>query len=89
MTFVKGKSGNPHGRPRRDQAISEHIRRLLAEVQGDGRTKGEMVAAKLIELTMAGDSRAAVLILERIEGKVPDGTKHDGTVTVRVIRESR
>lgn len=74
-TWRRGVSGNPHGRPRRGMALSDLLRRKLAEkAQGpDGRTvtRGELVAEALLTLAVGGDLDAIRLIFDRLEGRVP------------------
>jgi hypothetical protein len=71
VTFQKGQSGNPHGRPRIDQSVTPHIRRLLQEKRA-GRTRAEHVATTLVDMAENGDLNAIRTVLERIDGKVMD-----------------
>lgn len=89
MLFEKGKSGNPNGRPKRGKALSDHIRAILAEVGEDGISKGELFAQTVVRMSLEGHVGAMAIVLDRIEGKVPDATKHGGTVTIRVVRDAR
>ncbi len=68
-----GYSGNPRGRPPKGQALSEHLRNVLAEevetVGGCRVTRARLLAKALVERATAGDMRAARLVLEHVDGK--------------------
>lgn len=66
--FVKGKSGNPKGRPPKLPEIDA----LMAEVLGedkDGITAAKAILMKLRQKAAAGDLRAAEILLDRGYGK--------------------
>jgi hypothetical protein len=66
--FKKGQTGNPNGRPRKLPIIDD----LLAEVLGDeqnGETIAKAILTKLSKKAIAGDVRAAEIILDRAYGK--------------------
>jgi hypothetical protein len=60
--FVKGRSGNPAGRPRGCRDHLNRAARLLLAGEGEALTR------KAIELALAGDPAALRLCLERIVG---------------------
>lgn len=63
-----GQSGNTAGR--RD-ALTDALRRRLNDQHDQERTKREAIVDALIEEACAGSVRAAALIIERLEGKLP------------------
>lgn len=69
--FEKGKSGNPNGRPKH-KTLGDALRSQLREVDADGRTRAECVAATLISEAIAGSVRAMELIFARTEGRLPE-----------------
>jgi hypothetical protein len=71
MVFKKGQSGNPAGHRKGEPQITPWLRRLLLETQ-DGKTRAEHVASRIIQLAQDGDVKAIAILLERIDGKVPD-----------------
>jgi hypothetical protein len=69
MQWVPGQSGNPRGRPRKEQSVSE----LMAEMAQLKRTDApicrlEELVEKLFDLAIAGDMAAAKLVLAYLEG---------------------
>lgn len=64
MTWKKGESGNPNGRPPAGRAFAEALR-----VIGEEKGNLEAVAAKVWELARDGDLRAIKLLAERLDGK--------------------
>ncbi|HEX5733358.1 MAG TPA: DUF5681 domain-containing protein [Blastocatellia bacterium] len=69
--FKKGESGNPQGRPKH-KTLGDALRSQLREVDADGRTRAERVAATLISEAIAGSVRAMELIFARTEGRLPE-----------------
>ena len=69
--WPKGTSGNPGGRPRKNQALSELLRVELDKPGSANKTKGQLLAAKLVDLGLAGDVRAIREIFDRVLGKPP------------------
>ena len=73
--FKPGQSGNPAGRPRKEDCITSLLKEQLAEPNprdGEKRTWAQCVVAALLQLAAAGNVRAAGLVLERVEGKVKE-----------------
>ncbi|CAB4136163.1 hypothetical protein UFOVP579_29 [uncultured Caudovirales phage] len=85
--FVKGKSGNPKGKPKK----LPHLDKLLAEVLGeekDGMTAAEAILKALRVKATKGDIRAAEVLLDRGYGKVKETINLTSKViTVRVPGE--
>lgn len=72
MPFVKGQSGNPAGRKPSQPLITPSLRRMLTDKGRDGLTVGEQVAAVLLSLARSGNVEAIKLVLDRVDGKVPN-----------------
>jgi len=76
MTFVKGKSGNPKGRPKLGFTIRGFLRASMEETievpQKDGPpktiTKGEFLSTKLFQLAAQGDLGAIKICLDNVDG---------------------
>lgn len=70
MTWKKGQSGSPGGRSNKRTLVTDSIVRELnsAADNGDG-TKARALAATLVKRAIEGDTRAADIVLERVEGK--------------------
>jgi len=89
--FPKGTSGNPKGRPKKENCLTSLLRELL---EGDPnqvrkRWKGvksgkrkmtgaQNLAIALYNKAVAGDLKAIQMIYERTEGKVPQPLEHTG-----------
>lgn len=66
--FVKGKSGNPAGRR---PGSKSHVSRELEKIaKAGGGNRARKVAEKLFEMAEAGNTQAAKLLLDRLEGRV-------------------
>lgn len=69
-TWLPGQSGNPKGRPRKELCITDHLRRILAEVGPDGEsTHAEMLARTLVNQAIKGDYRSIREVMDRVEGR--------------------
>lgn len=80
--FPPGQSGNPGGRPK-----------LPADLREAYRAVHPRAVARLTELIESKDPavalRACVVVIERVEGRVPLGMKHEiGRSLEDLIRES-
>jgi hypothetical protein len=72
--FVKGKSGNPKGRPKLPD-ISEALAKILAD-EKDGYTALEATLMALRAKAVKGDIRAAEALLDRAFGKPRQSVDH-------------
>ena len=67
MPFVKGKSGNPGGKPEQ-KIFTDALRLAINRASGD-RKRLDNVASALISKAEAGDVQAIIAIADRLEGK--------------------
>lgn len=66
--FEKGRSGNPAGRkPGRKSHVSRELEKI---VKAGGAAVARQIAQKLTDMTLAGNTQAAKLLLDRLEGRV-------------------
>ena len=63
--FVKGRSGNPGGRPKGESVLAEIERQLELE-DDDGRPQRVRLVEKLITMALGGEVRAIDLLLKRV-----------------------
>jgi hypothetical protein len=66
--FVKGESGNPHGRPLKGQTFTDLIGTVGAE-EFDTLTRKERLVRKLWELAEGGDLGALRYLIDRCDGR--------------------
>lgn len=71
MPFAKGQSGNPRGRPKKGEALTDILRTLAHEppTQRSKYTRKEAVARKLWQMAIGGDIAAIKYLYDRIDGK--------------------
>lgn len=92
--FQKGKSGNPHGRPKQNPGIAELFRKVSKQtVQTNGptgqqrMTKLEASVTQLMNKATAGDLKALKVLLQ-IATRLPELIKDpEETIGIRIIEE--
>jgi hypothetical protein len=71
--WKKGESGNPQGRPKKKNCLSEDLDQLLQEIcptDSEKRNYGRLFVHARLRQALKGDGTAAREIWERHEGKV-------------------
>lgn len=66
--WTEGQSGNPAGRPKKGNALTDILRTVGAENE-DGKTRNEKLAAILWAKALDGDMAAIKYIYDRIDGQ--------------------
>ena len=71
MPFKKGKSGNPRGRPRKGETLTDLLREKLetTKTTRDKLTRKEKITEKLLSLAESGDLAALKYIFDRVDGR--------------------
>jgi len=89
MPFVPGKSGNPNGRPKKTEAMTEILRAELntldlEDAEGNPIPAKQAIARRLIALAMDGDVPAMKYVYDRIDGRPKESIdlEHSGELTV-------
>lgn len=82
--FTKGTSGNPKGRPPVWREFKQELQKIGMEIDGkDDRL--QKLARMLWNTALAGDLKAAEMIMDRIEGRPQSHHKLDtGPTIIRV-----
>jgi Family of unknown function (DUF5681) len=88
--FKPGQSGNPGGRPR-GVSLTKLISGLLEkeEFQGvslEGRKVADALAFVIVKKAIEGDYRFVELVMNRIDGKVPNTIAIDTHDTTELVR---
>jgi hypothetical protein len=78
LAWKKGESGNRNGRPRRGVTIADELRKLLTA------NKRKEFAQRLVTMALAGDERAAKLVLEYHDGRPTQHIDLNASVTTEV-----
>jgi hypothetical protein len=68
MAWKKGQSGNPAGGPR-DKAFADALRLAVNEEHEPNKRKLRVIAEKLVEEAIKGESWAIQQVADRIDGK--------------------
>ncbi|MCK5019558.1 MAG: hypothetical protein KAS32_21035 [Candidatus Peribacteraceae bacterium] len=93
--WVKGKSGNPNGRPKKNACLTSLMKELLdrdAEwiapgATPDDKTWQQMIVKALLTKAAKGDIKAIELVLDRTEGKVtqPIGGENGQPIRTEIV----
>ena len=72
--FPKGVSGNPKGRPKKENCLTDIMREKLAEMDPDTGlyTRAEWIVLCTYGLALKGNSAALKEVWERMDGKVKE-----------------
>lgn len=72
MTFIKGVSGNPGGRPKREWTwgglLTEAMEEMLTAKDGTKAKAKDFVIKRLVKMAIDGDIQAQKEIMNRMEG---------------------
>ncbi len=72
--FPPGQSGNPAGRPP-GRSLSARLREIIEKdanpAKAGGKDIGQVLMQKLVELAIKGNVKAIAMVLERMDGAVP------------------
>ena len=74
-SWKKGQSGNPAGRPKKEDCLTSLMREELEKVDpkdAEKRTHKELIVVATIRLAKEGNSTALKEVWERMDGKVKD-----------------
>ena len=67
--FVKGKSGNPKGRPKKAQCIPDILRSITSEKADGYETKLHQILNNVVNQAVKGDQWSIQFVADRMEGK--------------------
>ena len=77
--FQPGQSGNPKGAPKRGLSIVGNLQKVLEQVDEEsGKTKGQLIAEKYVELGLGGSVAAIENIFSRFHGRPEQGIRLSG-----------
>ncbi|MDR0474030.1 MAG: DUF5681 domain-containing protein [Treponema sp.] len=87
MPFKSGKSGNPKGRPKKGETITDLLREKVdGKASGAKVSRKERIIEKLIGLAESGDLAAMKYIFDRLDGRPAETMKFDhGGIEVRLL----
>jgi hypothetical protein len=90
----KGQSGNPKGRPRKQDRLTDLLKEEIAKIcpaDRQGRTWQSLIVAATLQLAMKGNATALKEVWERLDGKTIQSGKlqlGDGSgkqITINVV----
>ncbi len=89
MTWQKAQSGNPKGRPKKGQTLTEIVRATTLRANEQGVLPAQALADKLLSLANAGDLDAIKYIYDRVDGKPVEtqqiGGMNGGPLTLQIV----
>jgi len=69
MPFEKGRSGNPRGRPRKNESLTDLLREKIETPAKEKITRKEKIVEKLIAMAEGGDLAALRYVFDRCDGR--------------------
>ena len=85
MKFQKGRSGNPKGRPKKGESLTDILNLKLDKKNESGKLLREVIADKLIMLAEGGDIVALKYLMDRCDGKPKESIElTNGTVDIKL-----
>jgi ribosomal protein L17 len=71
MKYQKGQSGNPKGRPKKGETLTDLLREKIEKPKTprEKKARKELIIEKLITLAEAGDLAALKYVFDRIDGR--------------------
>ena len=79
-TFAKGSSGGP-GRKPGAKLLTPLLRARMAAVDpSTGKLNAELYVEKIVELALDGEKWAAELVIERLDGRLPNAQTVEHTI---------
>ena len=80
MTWKRGQSGNPGGRPKH-KAFTDALRLAVNDKMPDGKRKLRVIADRVTEAAMNGESWACNMVADRLDGKPHQSMEMDHGAT--------
>jgi len=87
MPFAKGRSGNPRGRPKKGETLTDLLREKIETKKTirEKLTRKEKIIEKLIALAEAGDLSALKYLFDRCDGRPVESIElTDGAIDQRL-----
>jgi hypothetical protein len=78
---------NRRGRPKKGEAITDILQKLLDKKDDSGKLRREKVSEKLIELAEKGDIVAIKYLVDRLDGKPKETVELENSVLDQRLRE--
>lgn len=87
--FVKGKSGNPKGAPKRDWTWAGELEKAAEELMKDGTPIKHHIARSLLREALKGNIPAAKELMNRMDGMPKQDIEVAGEVTTLVTLDTK
>ena len=86
MKFQKGQSGNPKGRPKKGETMTDLLREKLdiPKTSREKMPRKEKVIEKLILLAEAGDLSALKYVFDRVDGRPKESVELTDGIDIRL-----
>ena len=83
MPFIKGTSGNPNGRPKKEESLTYLMEEYLRKIpKGSKKTRKQQFIEKTVQLAMKGDNTCMKLVYSYLEGQPRQQVELQGVETL-------